>query len=39
MGSVRVGVLYRAVAVEDDSDLFRFRIGAHAEQDRPIGRA
>lgn len=36
--SVRVGLHYRAVAVEDGADLAWFWIGSHAEYDRLIGR-
>ncbi|NES24821.1 MAG: hypothetical protein F6K41_39415 [Symploca sp. SIO3E6] len=32
--SVRVGIHYRALAVEDGSDIVWFWIGAHAEYDR-----
>lgn len=37
--SVRVGLHYRAVAVEDGADLASFWIGSHAEYDQLIGRA
>jgi hypothetical protein len=37
--SVRVGLHYRAVAVEDGPDLVWFWIGTHAEYDRLIGHA
>ncbi|HKQ04126.1 MAG TPA: hypothetical protein VJ464_03260 [Blastocatellia bacterium] len=36
--SVRVGLHYRALAVEDENDLVWFWIGSHAEYDRLIGR-
>ncbi|CAG0998968.1 hypothetical protein PHYC_02746 [Phycisphaerales bacterium] len=36
--SVRVGLHYRALAVEHDSDLVWFWIGTHAEYDRLIAR-
>jgi len=35
--SVRVGIHYRALAVEDGPDLVWFWIGHHAEYDRLIG--
>ncbi|HWE37263.1 MAG TPA: hypothetical protein VG406_11910 [Isosphaeraceae bacterium] len=37
--SVRIGLHYRALAVEDGADLVWFWIGTHAEYDRIIGRA
>jgi hypothetical protein len=37
--SVRVGLHYRAPAVEDGPDLVWFWIGAHAEYDGILGRA
>ena len=37
--SVRVGLHYRAVAVEDRSDLVWFWIGTHAEYDALLGHA
>jgi hypothetical protein len=37
--SVRVGLHYRAVAVEDGPDLVWFWIGTHAEYDRLLGKA
>ncbi|MFO0865571.1 MAG: hypothetical protein U0744_13130 [Gemmataceae bacterium] len=37
--SVRVGLHYRALAVESGSDLAWFWIGTHAEYDRLIGGA
>jgi len=37
--SVRVGLHYRALAVQDDADLVWFWIGAHAEYDRLLGHA
>ena len=36
--SVRVGLRYRALAVETGDDLVWFWIGAHAEYDRLVGR-
>ena len=36
--SVRVGLHYRALAVEHESDLVWFWIGSHAEYDRLVGR-
>jgi hypothetical protein len=36
--SVRVGLHYRALAVEDGADLVWFWIGPHAEYDRILGR-
>ena len=36
--SVRVGIHYRAAAVEDGSDIVWFWIGHHSEYDRLIGR-
>jgi hypothetical protein len=35
--SVRIGLHYRAVAVEQDADLVWFWIGSHAEYDRLLG--
>jgi hypothetical protein len=35
--SVRIGIHYRAVAVEDGSDIVWFWIGHHSEYDRIIG--
>jgi hypothetical protein len=35
--SVRVGLSYRALAVEEDGNIVWFWIGAHAEYDRLIG--
>ena len=35
--SVRVGLRYRALAVEDDGDLVWFWIGSHADYDAMIG--
>ncbi len=35
--SVRVGLHYRALAVEDDPDLVWFWIGTHAEYDKLLG--
>jgi hypothetical protein len=35
--SVRVGLHYRALAVEEDDELVWFWIGHHAEYDRLIG--
>jgi hypothetical protein len=37
--SVRVGLHYRALAVEDGSDLVWFWIGTHTEYDRVLGHA
>jgi len=37
--SIRVGLHYRALAVEDDADLVWFWIGTHAEYDRLLGHA
>jgi hypothetical protein len=36
--SARVGIHYRAVAVEDGDDIVWFWIGHHSEYDRLIGR-
>lgn len=36
--SVRVGLHYRAVAVEQDNDIVWFWIGSHAEYDKLLGR-
>jgi hypothetical protein len=36
--SVRVGLHYRALAVEDQADLVWFWIGSHAEYDQLLGR-
>ena len=36
--SVRIGLHYRAVAVEDGADLAWFWIGTHSEYDRLIGQ-
>ena len=36
--SVRVGIHYRALAVEDGSDIVWFWIGHHSEYDKLIGR-
>jgi hypothetical protein len=36
--SVRVGIHYRATAVEDDQAVVWFWIGHHSEYDRLIGR-
>jgi hypothetical protein len=36
--SVRVGIHYRAVAVEDGSDLVWFWIGHHSEYERLLNR-
>jgi hypothetical protein len=36
--SVRVGLRYRALAVESDGDLVWFWIGSHADYDALIGR-
>ena len=38
MWSARVGIHYRATAVEDGSDIVWFWIGNHSEYDRLIGR-
>lgn len=38
MWSARVGIHYRAVAVEKGSDVVWFWIGHHSEYDRLIGR-
>jgi len=38
MWSARVGIHYRAAAVEDGSDMVWFWIGHHTEYDRLIGR-
>ncbi len=38
MWSARVGIHYRAAAVEDGSDIVWFWIGHHSEYDRLIGR-
>jgi hypothetical protein len=35
--SVRVGLHYRAMAVEDGADLVWFSIGTHAEYDKLLG--
>ena len=35
--SVRVGLRYRALAIERDGDIVWFRIGSHAEYDALIG--
>lgn len=35
--SVRVGLHYRAVALEDDNDIVWFWIGSHAEYDKFLG--
>jgi len=37
--SIRVGLHYRALAVEDDADLVWFWVGTHAEYDRLLGHA
>lgn len=37
--SVRVGLHYRALGIEDGSDLVWFWIGTHAEYDRLLGHA
>lgn len=37
--SVRIGLHYRAVAVEDGADLLWFWIGTHVEYDRLLGSA
>jgi hypothetical protein len=36
--SVRVGIHYRAVAVEDGDDIAWFWIGSHAEYDKLLGQ-
>lgn len=36
--SVRIGIHFRALAVEEGSDIVWFWIGQHAEYDRLIGR-
>lgn len=36
--SVRVGLYYRALAVQRDADLVWFWIGTHAEYDKILGR-
>jgi hypothetical protein len=36
--SVRVGLHYRGLAVEQESDLVWFWIGSHAEYDRLVGQ-
>lgn len=36
--SVRVGLHYRALAIESGSDLVWFWIGSHAEYDKLVGR-
>jgi mRNA-degrading endonuclease RelE of RelBE toxin-antitoxin system len=38
MWSVRIGIHYRAIAVEDETDMVWFWIGHHSEYDRLIGR-
>ena len=38
MWSARVGIHYRAVAVEDGAEMVWFWIGHHSEYDRLIGR-
>lgn len=38
MRSVRIGLHYRALAVEDNSDLVWFWIGSHAEYDALLAR-
>lgn len=38
MRSVRIGIHYRALAVESDSDVAWFWIGSHAEYDQLLGR-
>jgi hypothetical protein len=38
MWSARVGIHYRAAAVEDGPDIVWFWIGHHSEYDRLIGR-
>jgi len=37
--SVRVGLHYRALAVDNDSDMVWFWIGSHADYDKLVGRA
>ena len=37
--SVRIGLYYRALAVEETGDLIWFWIGSHADYDRLLGRA
>jgi hypothetical protein len=37
--SVRVGLHYRALAVEQDDEVAWFWIGSHAEYDQIVGRA
>ena len=37
--SVRIGLYYRALAVEESGDLIWFWIGSHADYDRLLGRA
>ena len=37
--SVRIGLHYRALALESGADLIWFWIGSHAEYDRLVGRA
>ena len=37
--SVRVGLFYRALAVEHEADLVWFWIGTHAEYDKLVGRS
>lgn len=37
--SIRVGLHYRALALEDMGDLVWFWIGTHAEYDQLVGRA
>ena len=36
--SIRVGLHYRALAVEHEGDLVWFWIGSHADYDHPLGR-
>jgi hypothetical protein len=36
--SVRIGIHYRALAVEDGSDIVWFWIGHHSEYDRLVGQ-
>jgi hypothetical protein len=36
--SVRVGLHYRALAVEHDADIVWFWVGPHAEYDRMVGQ-
>lgn len=36
--SVRVGLRYRALAIENDGDLIWFWIGSHADYDALVGR-